>query len=155
MANEPLVTIVGNLTADPEVRQAGNSSVVNLTIASTPRTFNRQSNEWENGETLFLRASAWRDFAENIAQNLHKGQRVIAQGNLKQRSFQDKDGNERTALELDILEIGPAIQRNKPNTQRAGQPQAQGSGDGGRNWQSSFEQSNYGADNGFDPNAPF
>lgn len=123
--NEPLVTIVGNLTADPEVRQAGNSTVVNLTIASTPRTFNRQTNDWEDGETLFMRASAWRDFAENIGQGLRKGQRVIAQGNLKQRSFKDKDGNDRTALELDILEIGPAIQRNKPNAQRAGQPHQQ------------------------------
>lgn len=121
--NEPQVTIVGNLTRDPEVRQAGNSTVVNFTIASTPRTFDRQTNDWKNGETLFLDCSAWREFGEQIAETLQKGSRVIAQGALKQRSFEDKEGNRRTVFELDVQEIGPLVPRTRPNTQRAGSPQ--------------------------------
>jgi len=107
---DTIITIVGNLTADPELRytQSG-QAVANFTIASTPRIFDRQANEWKDGEALFLRASCWREFAENVAGSLTKGMRVVAQGKLKQRSYQDRDGNNRTSLELDVDEIGPSL----------------------------------------------
>ena len=110
MAGETIITVVGNLTADPELRYTQNGlPVANLTIASTPRTFDRQANEWKDGEALFLRASVWREFAEHVAGSLTKGTRVIAQGRLTQRSYTDKDGNNRTAVELEIDEIGPSL----------------------------------------------
>lgn len=124
MAGDTLITLVGNLTADPELRQAGSASVVNLTVASTTRLFDKASGEFKDGETIFMRCNAWRELAENIASTLRKGTRVIVQGNLKQRSY-DKDGEKRTVLELEILEIGTIVPRTKPNAQRAGgQPQA-------------------------------
>jgi len=98
------------LTADPEIRYTQNGlPVANFTIASTPRHFDRQSNEWKDDEALFLRASVWRDFAENVATSLTKGMRVIATGRLKQRSYEDREGNKRTAIELEIDEIGPSL----------------------------------------------
>ena len=101
MAGETVITVVGNLTADPELRYTQNGlPVVNFTIASTPRTFDRQANEFKDGEALFMRCSAWRDMAEHIAGSLTKGMRVIAQGRLRQRSYQDREGNQRTAIEL-------------------------------------------------------
>lgn len=123
MANETQITVIGNLTTDPETRQVGEHTVVNLTIASTPRRFDRQKNEWVDEETLFLRANAWREFAENIAQTLRKGNRVVAVGNLKQRTYETKEGEKRTSMELELIEIGHAVPRNRPNAQRAGQPQ--------------------------------
>jgi single-strand DNA-binding protein len=126
MANDTIITVVGNLTADPELRftQSG-VAVAGFTIASTPRTFNRQTSQWEDGEALFLRSSVWRDQAEHVAESLHKGDRVIAQGKLKQRSFQDKDGNNRTSIELDVEEVGPSLLRAKAQVQRV---QSQGGG---------------------------
>jgi single-strand DNA-binding protein len=110
MAGETLITVVGNLTADPELRYTQNGlPVANFTIASTPRNFDRQSNEWKDGEALFLRASVWREFAEHVAGSLTKGMRVIATGRLKQRSYQDREGNNRTAIELEVDEIGPSL----------------------------------------------
>lgn len=110
MAGETVITVVGNLTADPELRYTqGGLAVANFTIASTPRTLDRATNEWKDGEALFLRASCWREFAEHVAGSLTKGSRVIAQGRLKQRSYDDRDGNKRTALELEIDEIGPSL----------------------------------------------
>jgi single-strand DNA-binding protein len=110
VAGETIITVVGNLTADPELRYTqGGLAVANFTIASTPRTFDRQANEWKDGEALFLRASCWRDFAEHVAGSLTKGSRVIATGRLKQRSYDDRDGNKRTAIELEIDEIGPSL----------------------------------------------
>lgn len=110
MAGETIITVVGNITADPELRYTQNGlPVANLTIASTPRTFDRQSNEWKDGEALFLRSSIWRDFAEHVAGSLKKGDRVIATGALKQRSYQDREGNNRVAIELEIDEIGPSL----------------------------------------------
>ncbi len=110
MAGETIITVVGNLTADPELRYTqGGLAVANFTIASTPRTFDRQANEWKDGEALFLRASCWRDFAEHVAGSLTKGSRVIATGRLKQRSYDDRDGNKRTAIELEVDEIGPSL----------------------------------------------
>ena len=105
MAGETVITVVGNLTADPELRYTQNGlPVANFTIASTPRTFDRQANEWKDGEALFLRASVWREFAEHVAGSLTKGMRVIAQGRLRQRSHQDREGNQRTSIELEVDE---------------------------------------------------
>jgi len=110
MAGDTLITIVGNLTADPELRYTPQGiAVANFTIASTPRNFDRKSNEWKDGEALFLRGSVWRDYAEHIASSLKKGQRVIAQGKLKQRSYETREGEKRTAFELEVEEIGPAL----------------------------------------------
>lgn len=110
MAGETVITVVGNLTADPELRYTQNGlPVANFTIASTPRFFDRQANEWKDGEPLFLRASVWREFAEHVAGSLTKGSRVIATGQLKQRSYQDREGNNRTAIELQVDEIGPSL----------------------------------------------
>ena len=110
MANETIICVVGNLTADPELMFApSGAAVANFTIASTPRTFDRQSNEWKDGETLFLRASIWREAAENMAESLTKGTRVIAQGALKQRSYETREGEKRTSYELDVHEIGPSL----------------------------------------------
>lgn len=109
MAGETTLTIIGNLTVDPELRfTPAGSAVANFTIASTPRTFDRNSNEWKDGETLFLRASVWREAAENVAESLTKGMRVIASGVLKQRSY-EKDGEKRTVIEFEVDEIGPSL----------------------------------------------
>ena len=110
MAGETIITVVGNLTADPELRYTQNGlAVANFTIASTPRTFDRQANEWKDGEALFLRASVWREFAEHVAGSLTKGSRVIASGRLKQRSYETKEGEKRTTIELEVDEIGPSL----------------------------------------------
>lgn len=110
MAGETIITVVGNLTADPEVRTLSNgSAVASFTIASTPRTFNRNTNQFEDGPALFMRCSAWRDLAEHCANSLSKGMRVIAQGRLSQRSYQAQDGSNRTVVELTIDEIGPSL----------------------------------------------
>ncbi|RBP97929.1 single-stranded DNA-binding protein [Bifidobacterium aemilianum] len=110
MAGETTITIVGNLTADPELRTVGSgASVASFTIASTPRTFNRNSNQWEDGQALFMRCSAWRELADHVASSLTKGMRVIAQGRLSQRSYQAQDGSNRTVVEMTIDEIGPSL----------------------------------------------
>ena len=126
MAGETQITVVGNITADPELRQANGTSVVNITIASTPRTFDRQSNEWKDGEALFLRASAWRELADHIAATMTKGMRVIALGNLKQRSYTDKEGNNRSSIEFEIIEIGPSLKYATAQVQRIQQGGQQG-----------------------------
>ncbi len=128
MAGETVITVVGNLTADPELRYTQNGlPVANFTIASTPRNFDRASGEWKDGEALFLRASVWREFAEHVAGSLTKGSRVIATGRLKQRSYQDREGNNRTAIELEVDEIGPSLRYATAQVTRA----AGGSGSGG------------------------
>jgi len=110
MAGETVITVVGNLTADPELRYTQNGlAVANFTIASTPRNFDRASNEFKDGETLFLRASVWREFAEHVAGSLTKGTRVIATGRLKQRDYQTKEGEKRTSIELEVDEVGPSL----------------------------------------------
>jgi single-strand DNA-binding protein len=120
MAGETVITVVGNLTADPELRYTQNGlPVANFTIASTPRTFDRQANEWKDGEALFLRASVWRDFAEHVAGSLTKGMRVVATGRLRQRSYQDREGNNRTAIELEVDEIGPSLRYATAQVTRA------------------------------------
>lgn len=110
MAGETIITVVGNLTSDPELRALSNgASVASFTIASTPRTFNRNTNQFEDGPALFMRCSAWRDLAEHCANSLSKGTRVIAQGRLSQRSYQAQDGSNRTVVELTVDEIGPSL----------------------------------------------
>jgi len=110
MAGETSITVVGNLTADPELRFTPNgAAVATFTIASTPKTFDKQAGEFKDGETLFLRCSVWREAAENVAESLTKGMRVVAQGNLKSRSFETKEGEKRTVMELDVQEIGPSL----------------------------------------------
>jgi single-strand DNA-binding protein len=132
MAGETVITIIGNLTADPEIRTLSNGSeVVNFTIASTPRTFNRQSNQWEDGQALFLRCSAWRDLASHCAQTLRKGMRVIAQGRLQQRSYQAQDGSNRTVIELQVDEIGPSLRYATAQVQKMQSGGYQGGNGGG------------------------
>ncbi|MFJ4210681.1 single-stranded DNA-binding protein [Paenarthrobacter sp. NPDC089675] len=144
MAGETTITVIGNLTNDPELRfTPSGSAVANFTIASTPRTFDRQSNEWKDGETLFLRASVWREAAENVAESLTKGTRVIVSGRLKSRSYETKEGEKRTVIELEVDEIGPSLRyaNAKVNrTQRSNNPGA-GNGAGFGNEPSTRQQS--------------
>jgi single-strand DNA-binding protein len=110
VAGETIITVVGNLTADPELRYTQNGvAVANFTIASTPRMYDRASGEWKDGEALFLRASVWREFAEHVANSLTKGSRVIASGRLRQRSYETKEGEKRTSIELEVDEVGPSL----------------------------------------------
>lgn len=109
MANETIITVIGNLVADPELRfTSQGAAVANFTVASTPRTFDKNRNEWVDGEALFLRCSIWRKAGENVAESLTRGMRVIVSGRLKQRSF-EKDGEKRTVIELEVDEIGPSL----------------------------------------------
>lgn len=138
MAGETVITVVGNLTADPEMRYTQNGlPVANFTIASTPRTFDRQANEWKDGEALFLRASVWREFAEHVAGSLTKGSRVIATGRLRQRSYQDREGQNRTSIELEVDEIGPSLRYATAQVTRA----ASSGGQGGRGQDGSWSAS--------------
>jgi single-strand DNA-binding protein len=112
MAGECVITVVGNLVDDPEIRWTSSGvAVAKFRVASTPRVFDRQTNEWKDGEGLFLACSVWRQAAENVAESLQKGMRVIVQGRLKQRSYEDREGVKRTVYELDIEEVGPALSR--------------------------------------------
>ncbi|WIB26497.1 single-stranded DNA-binding protein [Curtobacterium sp. MCSS17_015] len=146
MAGETVITVVGNLTADPELRYTQNGlAVANFTIASTPRTFDRQANEWKDGDALFLRASVWREFAEHVAGSLTKGSRVIAQGRLRQRSYQDREGQQRTSIELEVDEIGPSLRYATAQITRA--PGGSGGG-GGRGQVGGGAGGNSGGGNG-------
>jgi len=110
MAGDTIITVVGNLTADPELRfTPSGAAVANFTVASTPRMFDRQTNEWKDGEALFLRCNVWRQAAENVAESLTRGARVVVTGRLKQRSFETKEGEKRTVIELEVDEIGPSL----------------------------------------------
>ncbi|MFI1091760.1 single-stranded DNA-binding protein [Streptomyces sp. NPDC020917] len=110
MAGETVITVVGNLVDDPELRfTPSGAAVAKFRVASTPRTFDRQTNEWKDGESLFLTCSVWRQAAENVAESLQRGMRVIVQGRLKQRSYEDRDGVKRTVYELDVDEVGASL----------------------------------------------
>lgn len=110
MAGETIITLVGNLTADPELRfTPSGAAVANFTVASTPRNFDRQSNEWRDGEAMFINCAVWRQAAENVAESLTKGMRVIVQGRLKSRSYEAQDGSRRTVFEIDVDEVGPSM----------------------------------------------
>ena len=134
MAGETVITVVGNLTADPELRfTPSGAAVANFTVASTPRTFDRQSQEWKDGEALFLRCNVWRQAAENVAESLTRGSRVIVSGRLKQRSFETKEGEKRTVVELEVDEIGPSLRYATAKVTRAARGEGGGSfGGGGR-----------------------
>jgi len=132
MAGETVITVVGNLTSDPELRYTQNGlAVANFTIASTPRTYDRASNEWKDGEALFLRASVWREFAEHVASSLTKGSRVVAQGRLRQRNYDDRDGQKRTSIELEVDEIGPSLRYATAQVTRASSSRDGGGSFGG------------------------
>jgi single-strand DNA-binding protein len=129
MAGDTVITIIGNLTADPELRfTPSGAAVANFTVASTPRQFDRQSNEWKDGETLFMRCSVWRDAAENVAESLQRGTRVIVSGRLKSRSYETKEGEKRTVVEMDVDEIGPSL---RSATAKVNKTQRGGAGGGG------------------------
>ena len=132
MAGEPVITLIGNLTADPELRfTPSGTAVASFTIASTPRTFDRQANEWKDGEPLFMRCSVWKEAAENVAETLTKGMRVIAEGRLRARSYDTKEGERRTVMELEVDEIGPSLRYASAKVTRS----SRGGGEGaaGRN----------------------
>ncbi|NXY92863.1 single-stranded DNA-binding protein [Streptomyces sp. BR123] len=110
MAGETVITVVGNLVDDPELRfTPSGAAVAKFRVASTPRTFDRQTNEWKDGESLFLTCSVWRQAAENVAESLQRGMRVVVQGRLRQRSYEDREGVKRTVFELDVEEVGPSL----------------------------------------------
>ena len=119
MAGETVITVIGNLTADPELRwtQSG-AAVADFTIASTPRTYDRNAGEWRDGDTLFMRCSVWRETAENVAESLRKGMRVIVQGRLTQRSYETPQGERRTVVELQVDEVGPSLRRARAQVTR-------------------------------------
>jgi single-strand DNA-binding protein len=132
MAGETVITVVGNLTADPELRfTPSGAAVANFTVASTPRTFDRQTNEWKDGEALFLRCSVWRQAAENVAESLTRGTRVVVSGRLKQRSFETKEGEKRTVVELDVDEIGPSLRYATAKVNKTSRGSGGGGGFGG------------------------
>lgn len=129
MAGDTQITLIGNLTGDPELRfTPSGAAVANFTVASTPRTFDRQSSEWKDGDTMFLNCSIWRQAAENVAETLSKGMRVIVQGRLKSRSYDDREGNRRTVFEVDVEEVGPSLRYATAKVNRT-------SGQGGGGWQ--------------------
>jgi single-strand DNA-binding protein len=132
MAGETVITVVGNLTADPELRfTPSGAAVASFTVASTPRTLDRQTNEWKDGEALFLRCSIWRQAAENVAESLTRGSRVIVSGRLKQRSFETREGEKRTVIELDVEEVGPSLKYATAKVNRTQRGSSTGGGFGG------------------------
>lgn len=178
MAGDTVITVIGNLTADPELRwtQSG-AAVADFTVASTPRTYDRNAGEWRDGDTLFMRCSVWRDTAENVAESLRKGMRVIVQGRLTQRSYDTQQGERRTVVELQVDEIGPSLRRARAQVtrtapsggggyqsdnrgqQQGGYQQAapQGGGGYGGGQQGGYGQggANYGAPTGGSPEDPW
>ena len=131
MAGETIITLVGNLTADPELRfTPSGAPVANFTVASTPRTFDRTTSEWKDGEAMFINCSVWRQAAENVAETLTKGMRVIVQGRLRARSYETREGEKRTVFEVDVDEVGPALRYATAKVTRT-----TGGGGGGGSWQ--------------------
>jgi single-strand DNA-binding protein len=132
MAGETVITVIGNLTNDPELRFTPNgAAVASFTVASTPRTFDRQSNEWKDGDTLFLRCTVWRQAAENVAESLHKGTRVVVQGRLKQRSFETREGEKRTVVELEADEVGVSLRSATAKVSKSSRSSTGGGSNGG------------------------
>ena len=152
MAGETPITVVGNLTADPELRfTPSGAAVANFTVASTPRTFDRQTNDWKDQETLFLNCSVWRQAAENAAESLTRGMRVIVSGRLKARSYETREGEKRTVFEIDVEEVGPSLKMataKVSKTSRSGGGQGFQSGGGDDPW-----ASNQGSQGGGQPAA--
>ncbi|WP_342372375.1 single-stranded DNA-binding protein [Propioniciclava soli] len=154
MAGETTITLVGNLTADPELRfTPSGAPVANFTVASTPRTFDRQTNEWKDGDAMFLNCAVWRQAAENVAETLTKGMRVIVQGRLKSRSYETREGERRTVFEVDVDEIGPSLRYatakvNRTSGGGGGGYSQGGSGGGGDSWSSSNNNQGQGGSGG-------
>jgi single-strand DNA-binding protein len=136
VAGDTVITVVGNLTADPELKfTPSGAAVANFTVASTPRMFDRQTSEWKDGDTLFLRCNIWRQAAENVAETLQRGMRVIVQGRLKQRSYETKEGEKRTVFELEVDEIGPSLRSATATIEKNNR----GGNAGGNGWSGSSE----------------
>jgi single-strand DNA-binding protein len=132
MAGDTTLTLIGNLTNDPELRfTPSGAAVANFTVASTPRAFDRQSNEWKDGETLFMRCSVWRDAAENVAESLQRGSRVIVTGRLKSRTYDTREGEKRTVVELEVDELGPSLRYATAKVNRTQRGSGGGGGQGG------------------------
>ncbi|AXI78602.1 single-stranded DNA-binding protein [Peterkaempfera bronchialis] len=132
MAGETVITLVGNLVDDPELRfTPSGAAVAKFRIASTPRTFDRQTNEWKDGESLFLTCNVWRQPAENVAESLQRGMRVIVQGRLRQRSYETREGEKRTVFEVEVDEVGPSLRSATAKVTRANRSGGQGGGFGG------------------------
>lgn len=128
MAGETVITVIGNLTADPELRfTPSGAAVASFTVASTPRTFDRQSGEWKDGEALFMRCSVWRQSAENVAESLTRGMRVVVSGRLRQRSYETREGEKRTVVEMEVDEVGPSLRYATAKVNKV----SRGSGGGG------------------------
>ena len=171
MAGDTVITVIGNLTADPELRwtQSG-AAVADFTVASTPRTYDRNAGEWRDGDTLFMRCSVWRETAENVAESLRKGMRVIVQGRLTQRSYDTQQGERRTVVELQVDEVGPSLRRARAQVTRTtpsggggyqsdnrgqqGAPQQGGGYGGGQQGGYGQGGANYGAQGGANYGAP-
>jgi single-strand DNA-binding protein len=137
MSGETVITVIGNLVDDPELKfTPGGAAVAKFRLASTPRTFDRQTNEWKDGESLFLTCSVWRQAAENVAESLQRGMRVIVQGRLKQRSYEDREGVKRTVYELDVEELGPSLRSATAKVTKA----SGGSGQGQRDTRQAAQQ---------------
>ncbi len=138
MAGDTTITVVGNLTADPELRfTPSGAAVANFTVASTPRIYDRQTGEWKDGEALFLRCNIWREAAENVAESLTRGSRVIVTGRLKQRSFETREGEKRTVVEVEVDEIGPSLRYATAKVNKAARSGGGGGGFGGGSRQAS------------------
>ena len=151
MAGETTITLVGNLTADPELRfTPSGAAVANFTVASTPRTFDRQTNEWRDGDAMFLNCAVWRQAAENVAESLQKGMRVIVQGRLRSRSYETREGERRTVFEVDVDEIGPALRYATAKVSRnaggGGGGRPSGGGQGGASQGGGSQGGGYGDD---------
>jgi single-strand DNA-binding protein len=157
VAGETIITVVGNLTADPELKftQSG-AAVTSFTVASTPRTFDKASGEWKDGDALFLRCSVWRQVAENVAESLVRGSRVLVTGRLRQRSFETREGEKRTVIELEVDEIGPSLRyaTTKVNKVTRDGGQQNGQGFGGQQRQQPQQQGGYVDDPWGNPNPP-
>ncbi|WP_333745783.1 single-stranded DNA-binding protein [Streptomyces sp. IBSBF 2950] len=148
MAGDTVITLVGNLVDDPELRfTPSGAAVAKFRVASTPRIFDRQANEWKDGESLFLTCSVWRQAAENVAESLQRGMRVIIQGRLKQRSYEDREGVKRTVFELDVEEVGPSllratarVEKTRRNNEGYGNPSAAASPAANTGWNGGQQQ---------------
>ncbi len=150
MAGETIITVVGNLTGEPELRfTPSGDAVANFTVASTPRTFDRASNEWKDGEAMFLRCSLWRQAAENVTESLTKGMRVIVTGRLKSRSYETREGEKRTSFEIEVDEIGPSLRYATAKvTRTTGGGDRSGGGNWGGNQGGSSNSSSFGGSGG-------
>ena len=145
MAGDTIITIVGNLTGDPELRfTPSGAAVANFTVASTPRTFDRMTNEWKDGDAMFLNCSVWRQVAENVAESLTKGMRVIVHGRLKSRQYETQSGERRTVFEVEVDEIGPALKYATAKVNR--NPQQGGQSSGSAGWSAPAEPQAQAAD---------